>query len=198
MNTVLLRWRRYLLIEVRLHGRGGQGGITAALMLIEAAFTEGKWGQKIPVYGGERRGAPVVAYLRIDDKPVRETTAIYEPDWIVVLDEGLGEIVNVTSGLKEGGIAVMNDRRPPEKVDLGVNLSKVATVDATAVSSELFGRRAIPITNTIMLGAISAATGLIKLESLEEPIKTRFPGRLGERNVEAAKLGYDKVKWKDY
>ena len=186
------------MIEIRVHGRGGQGGITAALMLIEAAFKEGKWGQKIPVYGGERRGAPVVAYLRIDDKPVRETTAIYEPDWIVVLDEGLGEIVNVTSGLKDGGVAVLNDRRPPEEVDLGVKLSKVATVDATAMSSELFGRRAIPITNTIMLGAIAESTGLVKLESLEEPIKTTFAGRMGERNFEAAKLGAEKVRWKDY
>lgn len=186
------------MIEIRVHGRGGQGGITAALMLIEAAFTEGKWGQKIPVYGGERRGAPVVAYLRIDDKPVRQTSFIYEPDWIVVLDEGLEKIVNVTSGLKEGGTAVMNDRRAPENVDLGVNLSKMATVDATAISAELFGRRAIPITNTIMLGAISAATGLVKLESLKEPIKSRFPGRLGERNIEAAKLGYEKVRLKEY
>ncbi len=186
------------MIEIRVHGRGGQGGITAALMLIEAVFTEGKWGQKIPVYGGERRGAPVVAYLRIDDKPVRQTSAIYEPDWIVVLDEGLDKIVNVSSGLKEDGTAIMNDRRAPDDVDLGVKLSKVATVDATGISSELFGRRAIPITNTIMLGAISAATGLVKLESLEEPIKWRFPGRLGERNVEAAKLGHDKVRWKEY
>ncbi len=186
------------MIEIRLHGRGGQGGITAALMLIEAAFAEGKWGQKIPVYGGERRGAPVMAYLRIDDKPVRQTTAIYEPDWIIVLDEGLGEVVNVTSGLKKGGVAVLNDRHAPDELDLGVELSKVATVDATAISTELFGRRAIPITNTIMLGAISASTGLIKIESLSEPIMSRFPGRMGERNVEATKIGYEKVRWKDY
>jgi len=186
------------LIEIRLHGRGGQGGITAALMLMEAAFTEGKWGQKIPVYGGERRGAPVVAYLRIDDKPVRQTTAIYEPDWIVVLDEGLGEIVNVSSGLKVGGVAVMNDRREPDEIDLGVKLSKVATVDATAISEELFGRRAIPITNTIMLGALSKATGLVKLDSLKEPIKSTFPGRMGERNIEAVKIGAKSVRWKDY
>lgn len=186
-----------ILIEVRFHGRGGQGCITAALVLIEAALTEGKWGQKIPVYGGERRGAPVVAYMRIDDDPIRQTNFITEPDWIVVLDEGLDKIVNVTSGLKEGGMAIINDREAPEDVDLGVDLSRVATVDATSISTKLFGRRAIPVTNTTMLGAISAATGVVKLESLVEPIMTRFPGRIGERNVEAAKLGYENVKWKD-
>lgn len=185
------------MIEVRFHGRGGQGCITAALVLIEAALTEGKWGQKIPVYGGERRGAPVVAYMRIDDDPIRQTNFITEPDWIVVLDEGLDKIVNVTAGLKEGGIAIINDREAPEDVNLGVDLSRVATVDATAISEKLFGRRAIPVTNTIMLGAISAATEVVKLESLFEPIMTRFPGRIGERNVEAAKLGFESVKWRD-
>ena len=94
-------------------------------------------------------------------------------------------------------MAVLNDREAPEKIDLGVNLSRVATVDATAISSRLFGRRAIPVTNTIMLGAISAATGIVKLDSLFDPIKSRFPGRIGERNVEAAMLGYESVKWKD-
>jgi 2-oxoacid:acceptor oxidoreductase gamma subunit (pyruvate/2-ketoisovalerate family) len=185
------------LIEVRLHGRGGQGCITAALVLIEAALNEGKWGQKIPVYGGERRGAPVLAYMRLDDTPIRQTNFITNPDWIVVIDEGLDKIVDVTAGLKEGGIAILNDRKAPEEIDLGVNLSKIATVDATAISAKLFGRRAIPITNTIMLGAISAAPEVVKFESLVEPIKTRFPGPIGERNVEAAKLGYESVKWVD-
>lgn len=185
------------MIEVRFHGRGGQGCITAALVLIEAALTEGKWGQKIPVYGGERRGAPVLAYMRIDDDPIRQTNFITEPDWIVVLDEGLGKIVDITAGLKEGGIAIINDREAPGDIDLAVNLSRVATVDATAISTKLFGRRAIQVTNTIMLGAISAVTEVVKLESLFKPIMTRFPGRIGDMNVEAAKLGYESVKWKD-
>ena len=86
----------------------------------------------------------------------------------------------------------------PDYPDLGVRLSKVATVDATAISAELFGRRAIPITNTIMLGALAESTGLVKLDSLEEPIKTTFAGRMGERNVEAARLGAKSVRWKDY
>lgn len=186
------------MIEIRIHGRGGQGGITAALILLEAAFHEGKWGQKIPVYGGERRGAPVVAYARIDDQPVRQVSFIYEPDWIVVLDEGLQKVVDVSRGLKEDGTAILNDRRAPEDVDLGVKLGKMVTVDATAISTEMFGRRAIPITNTIMLGAISKATEIFKFESLTEPIMTRFPGRIGERNVEAAKRGYDEVRWKEF
>lgn len=138
-----------------------------------------------------------MAYMRLDDSPIRQTNFITEPDWIIVLDEGLGKIVNITAGLKEGGMAIINDREAPEDIDLDVNLSRVATVDATALSEELFGRRAIPVTNTIMLGAISAATEVVKLESLFEPIMERFPGRVGEMNVEAAKLGYEKVKWED-
>ncbi len=185
------------MMEIRIHGRGGQGAVTAAKIIGEAAISEGKWAWKSALYGGERRGAPVLAYMRLDDKPIRQTNFITEPDWIIVLDEGLGKIVNITAGLKEGGMAIINDRKDPEDIDLAVDISRVATVDATAISAKLFGRRAIPVTNTIMLGAISAVTEVVKLESLFEPIMTRFPGRIGEMNVEAAKLGYESVKWKD-
>ncbi|MFQ6076172.1 MAG: 2-oxoacid:acceptor oxidoreductase family protein [Candidatus Bathyarchaeia archaeon] len=188
------------MIEIRLHGRGGQGAILAALIVAEAAFHEGKYSQKIPIYGGERRGAPVMAFLRIDDKPIHLTSAIYEPDCIIVLSDGLYKIVNVTDGLKESGVALINDRRDPEVMrdELGVKLAKVATVDATAIATKTFGRTAIPITNTTMMGALSAATGWIRVESLFEPIMERFPGRLGERNIKAVREGYDSVKVKEF
>jgi 2-oxoisovalerate ferredoxin oxidoreductase gamma subunit len=185
------------MIEIRFHGRGGQGSVTGAEILADAAFREGKWSQKIPVYGGERRGAPVMAFLRIDDKKVTINSPIETPDCIIVLDQMLPKIANVTRGLKEGGIAVLNDTEPPEKVDLGVKLSKIATVDATGVSNELFGPRSIPITNTTMLAAFCKATGWVKLETLFEPIKERFGGRISEANIEAAKRGYNRVKIKE-
>jgi pyruvate ferredoxin oxidoreductase gamma subunit/2-oxoisovalerate ferredoxin oxidoreductase gamma subunit len=173
---------------------GGQGAVMGALMLAEAAFSEGKYAQKIPVYGGMRRGGDVTVFLRLDDKPIRRTSGIYEPDALVVLDPTLIKHQKVRQGLKEGGLVVLNDTRSPETIDLGVGLEKIAVVDATSISAELFGVRAIPITNTIMLGAIANATGWIKLESLFESITHTFPGKIGEINVKACKLGYESVE----
>jgi len=158
------------LIEIRFHGMGGQGAVMGALMLAEAAFSEGKHAQKIPVYGGMRRGGDVTVFLRLDDKPIRRTSGIYEPDALVVLDPTLTAHEAVTKGLKRGG---------------------AATVDATSLSTELFGARAIPITNTIMMGAVARATDWVQLGSLYEPIMHAFPGRVGELNVEACKKGYE-------
>ena len=165
-----------------------------ALMLAEAAFTEGKYAQKIPVYGGMRRGGDVTVFLRLDDKPIRRTSGIYEPDAVVVLDPSLVDFPPVKSGLKEGGVAVVNWAKDPGEIDLGVKLSKLVTVDATQISSEVFGVRAIPIVNTIMMGAIAKATDWVKLESLSEPIMHTFPGRIGELNVQACKRGYDSTE----
>lgn len=185
------------MIEIRFHGMGGQGAVMGALMLAEAAFSEGKYAQKIPVYGGMRRGGDVTVFLRLDDKPIRRTCGIYEPDALLVLDPALTTVPAVRKGLKREGLAVINDKRSPEEVDLGVELSKVATVDATGIFTEVFGPRAIPITNTTLLGAVSKATGWVKLESLFEPIMHLFPGRIGELNVQACKRGYDTVNVKE-
>ena len=179
------------MIEIRFHGMGGQGAVMGALMLAEAAFGEGKYAQKIPVYGGMRRGGDVTVFLRLDDKPIRRTSGIYEPDALVVLDPALTAHETVRKGLKRGGTVILNDTRKPAEVDLGVELSTVATVDATSLSAEIFGVRAIPITNTILMGAVAKATDWVKLESLYEPITHAFPGRIGELNVDACKKGYD-------
>ena len=165
-----------------------------ALMLAEAAFAEGKYAQKIPVYGGMRRGGDVTVFLRLDDKPIRRTSGIYEPDAVVILDPTLVDHPPVRLGLKKGGIAIVNETKKPDEIDLGVSLNKVATIDATQISSEVFGVRAIPIVNTIMMGAIANATDWVKLDSLFEPIMHTFPGRIGELNVEACKRGYDAVE----
>ena len=170
---------------------GGQGAVMGALMLAEAAFGEGKYAQKIPVYGGMRRGGDVTVFLRLDDKPIRRTSGIYEPDALIILDPTLTGHARVTQGIKSGGTLILNDTLKPSEVDIGVKLGKVATVDATSISSEIFGVRAIPIVNTILMGAIAKATDWVKLESLYDPIMHTFPGRIGELNVEACKRGYE-------
>ena len=162
-----------------------------ALILAEAAFSEGKHAQKIPVYGGMRRGGDVTVYLRLDDKPIRRTCGIYKPDALVVLDPTLSVHDKIWSGLKPEGTAILNDIKQPGDY---MCPTKVATVPASDISSEVFGQRAIPITNTIMLGAVAKATGWVKLDSLYNPIRHTFPGRIGEVNVEACKRGYDSVQ----
>jgi 2-oxoisovalerate ferredoxin oxidoreductase gamma subunit len=184
------------MIEIRFHGMGGQGAVMGALILAEAAFSEGKHAQKIPVYGGMRRGGDVTVFLRLDDKPIRRTCGIYEPDALVVLDPALTAYTTVRKGLKRGGSAVLNMDGSPEDVDLEVELSRVATVDATGISTEVLGPRAIPITNTAILGAIAKATDWVELDSLFGPITHAFPGRIGELNVEACKRGYDSARMK--
>lgn len=162
-----------------------------ALMLAEAAFAEGKYAQKIPVYGGMRRGGDVTVFLRLDDKPIRRTSGIYQPDALVVLDPALVDHPPVRSGLKKGGTVILNWARDPNEIDLGVSLDKLVIVDATQISSEVFGVRAIPIVNTIMMGAIAKTTDWVKLDSLFDPIMHTFPGRIGELNIEACKRGYE-------
>jgi len=185
------------MIEIRFHGRGGQGAVTAAVILAHAAWQDKIWSQKIPIFTAERRGAPVIAYLRLDDKPIRRTSFITEPDCVVVLDEGLLEIVDVTDGLKESGIMVVNNRASPDQFEIGRRVSKIAIVDATEIAIKIFGVRPIPLTNTTMLGALSAATNYVRFESLSKAIMSNFPGKIGEMNVEAAKEGYEKLKLKE-
>jgi len=179
------------LIEIRWHGRGGQGAVTSAELLARAAISEGKYAQAFPSFGPERRGAPVLAFVRIDSKePIRVRAEITEPDVVVVLDPGLLSIMNVASGLKADGVMLINTKKKTEELrkEFGYTCS-LATVDATGIAREILG---VPITNTTMVGALVRATGVIKLESLIEPLKHRF-GRLAERNIEAMKKGYEQT-----
>lgn len=176
------------LIEIRWHGRGGQGAVTSAELVAQAAINEGKYAQAFPAFGAERRGAPVVAFVRINsDEPIRVRAEIAEPDVVVVLDPGLLCIVNVTSGLKANGMLVVNTKKQAEQIrkEFSLNCS-LATVDATKIARELLG---VPIVNTSMVGALLRATGVVKLESLVEPLRQRF-GRLAERNINAMKRAY--------
>lgn len=174
------------MLEIRFHGRGGQGVVTAARLLAEAAFLEGKYCQAFPFFGAERRGAPVVAFARIDNKPIRVRTQVYEPNHVVVLDPTLPEAVNVVAGLKRGGLAVINAKKTPE----GIKSAKVALTDATAIAIETLG---VPITNTAMLGALAKATEVVSLDSLVKSIERHFKGKLAEKNVAAIKAAYDRT-----
>jgi 2-oxoacid:acceptor oxidoreductase gamma subunit (pyruvate/2-ketoisovalerate family) len=185
------------MIEVRFHGRGGQGIVTGAHLLAEAIFRGGKWVQMIPSYGGERRGAPVMASLRIDDKPIRITSQVERPDCIIVFDPIMPDVVDTEAGLKEGGVAIFNDRRSPDDLKFNYKLSKIATVDATGVAVEVFGRTAIPITNTAMVGAFAACTGWADLNRLVEVAGIEFRGEMAVKNATAVRMGFQKTRVKN-
>jgi 2-oxoacid:acceptor oxidoreductase gamma subunit (pyruvate/2-ketoisovalerate family)/2-oxoacid:acceptor oxidoreductase delta subunit (pyruvate/2-ketoisovalerate family) len=178
------------LIEIRLHGRGGQGAVTASRIIATAAYEEGKYSQAIPMYGTERRGAPLTAFVRIDDVRVRERELVHNPDISIVLDPLIAKEQGVVENLKPGGLVLLNTTYEPEEIKLGGNF-KVATVDATSIALSTLGRA---ITNTAILGAFSRITGLVKLESMEKAIKKYFPGRLGEMNVAAVRKSFEEVK----
>jgi pyruvate ferredoxin oxidoreductase gamma subunit len=179
------------LIEIRWHGRGGQGAVTSTELLAQAAISEGKYAQAFPSFGPERRGAPVQAFNRVDSKsPVRIRADITEPDVVVVLDPSLLDKVNVTSGLKKGGPVIINTRKTAKEIkkEFGIKYP-VATVNATKIAREVLG---VPIVNTTVLGAVIKLTGVVKKESAHAPLMKRF-GRLGERNIQAMETAYKEV-----
>jgi pyruvate ferredoxin oxidoreductase gamma subunit len=179
--------------EIRIHGRGGQGAVTTAKILGEAAIHEGKWAWKSTSYGGERRGAPVQAFVRIDSNPIRETHQVIEPNCLLILDQTLPQEIDVTLGLQKPGIVVYNTTKKPKEIEFAQG-NKIATLDAISISNELFGTRSIPIVNTSMMGALIKTTGYLNMESLFDPIMKTFPGVRGEKNIEAVKRGFNNTK----
>jgi pyruvate ferredoxin oxidoreductase gamma subunit len=175
------------MIEIRFHGRGGQGAVTSAELLALAAIGEGKYAQAFPSFGPERRGAPVVAFCRISDEPIRIRANVYEPDIVVVLDSSLLKIVNVAAGLKPDGILITTSKDAPEKVkgDLKIK-QRLAVVDAAKIAMEVLG---LPITNTTLLGSLVRAREVVKKESFVHPLKERF-GRIAEKNIAAFEQAY--------
>jgi pyruvate ferredoxin oxidoreductase gamma subunit len=157
--------------------------------LADASYRDGKFSQAIPMYGTERRGAPLVAYVRIDDVRVRERELVHEPDVVIVLDPLLSKEQSVASGLKKDGILILNSHLSPEKVEIAGDI-KIATVDATKIALETLKR---PITNTAILGAFSKIVGHPSVESIEKAIKKQFPGRIGDMNIAAIHKSYDEV-----
>ena len=176
--------------EIRFHGRGGQGIVTGAEMLAYAFILEGKFASSFPSFGPERRGAPVAAFLRFDDKPIRETHQIYEPDCIVVLDPFQTKLPSVFNGLKDKGIAILNT--PRQILENGpTSLSILGLVDATSLALEEIGRA---IVNTCMLGVIARVTGWVRLDSVTASLEKYFHGELLKTNSRLVKRGYESVK----
>jgi pyruvate ferredoxin oxidoreductase gamma subunit len=175
--------------EIRIHGRGGQGSVTAAELIAIAAFEDKRFSQAFPAFGVERRGAPVMAFVRIADKPIRIRSQVYEPDYVVVQDVSLLEVVNVASGLKSDGKIIINTDKPKDDLNLKTD-AEIITIDATKIAMETLGR---PIVNTIMLGAFCKATKEVSLESINKAISERFKGDLGKKNLLAIKTAYERV-----
>jgi len=178
-------------LEIRWHGRGGQGAVTSAELVALAAIAEGKYAQAFPSFGPERRGAPVLAFNRINSSHhIRTRAAVTNPDISVVLDSGLVDIMDVTAGLRDGGTLVVNS---PKKIDdLKSELGgpwRLAAINASLIAREVIG---VPIVNTTMIGALVKATNIIKLDSLEEPLHERF-GAKAKNNIEACRRAYEEV-----
>jgi len=185
------------LIEIRWHGRGGQGAVTASEILAEAALKEGKYLQAFPEYGPERMGAPVRAYTRISSSSIRQHCAITEPDAVVVLDPTLVGVVDFTEGLKGGGVLVVNTSLSPAELrgKLGFDSGKVFTVDATRIALDTMKRN---IPNTTMMGALLKALEVVSKEGVREEIKKRLEARgskkIAQANIEAFERAYNEVR----
>ncbi len=177
------------MIEIRFHGRGGQGTVVASKILADAIAKEGNWVQAYPEFGVERRGSPVVAFIRIDDKQIYDKSRIYAPDHVVVVDPTLVEAVDITVGLKPGGTIVINSDRKPEDFPFHGTF-KVRTIDATAIAvRHKLGSLAAPIVNTAIVGAVIKVFGLTKLESLTQAIRDGIAIKPDD-NVKAAEEAY--------
>ncbi len=182
------------MIEIRWHGRGGQGAVASAEMLALAAIEEGKAAQAFPSFGPERRGAPVMAFTRINNDYIYLRTGITQPDIVVVLDPTVIAAVDVAQGLKENGLLVINTHKSVEEIFRDFSgKNRVAVVDATKISMEEIGR---PVTNTTMLGALARATGIVSLESLENQISSRFPS-VADSNIRAMRRAYEESVLKE-
>ena len=187
------------LIEIRWHGRGGQGAKTASLLLADAAFNTGKYIQGFPEYGPERMGAPITAYNRISDTPIRIHSNIYEPDYVVVVDDTLLESVDVTAGLKETGAIVINTTKDGEYLAKALKgyKGKVYTIDARKVSMETLGKY---FPNTPMLAAIVKVSGIMDEKDFIEDMKGSFKHKFAKKpeviegNMKAIEMALNEVK----
>jgi len=183
------------MFQIRIHGRGGQGVVTATELLAVAAFQEGAHAQAFPSFGSERTGAPVVAFCRIDDKEIRLREPILEPDALIVQDPTLFNAIDVFQGLRPTGYLLVNTNKSFEELHIAEQVAKIPpgharAVNATELAFKHVGR---PLPNAALLGAFAALTGMVKLESVASAIRQQFPGKVGEANVAAATAACEAV-----
>ncbi len=184
-----------LMFQVRIHGRGGQGVVSAAEMLSIAAFEEGKHSQAVPSFGSERMGAPVVAYVRIDDKQIDLREPVLDPDLLIVQDPTLFNAIDVFAGLRDDGLVLINTSKALEDLRIGEATDRlpkghVVTVAATDLAMKHLGR---PTPNTVLLGALAAMSEEIHIDSVCKAIQKKFPGEVGDANVIAAQMAHRQV-----
>jgi len=183
------------MLQVRIHGRGGQGVVSGAELLSVAAFLEGRHAQAFPSFGSERMGAPVMAFCRIGDTPIRSREPVMEPDALIIQDATLLHQVDLFNGLRPGGTVLINATRGPDELGLGElvasNRYKLFTLPATEIALKHVGR-AVP--NVPLLAAFAALTGVVKLESVIAAIRDKFAGKVGEGNVAAATSAFERVR----
>ncbi|MFK0156091.1 2-oxoacid:acceptor oxidoreductase family protein [Streptomyces sp. NPDC090493] len=179
------------MFQVRIHGRGGQGAVTAAELLSVAAFVEGRHAQAFPSFGSERTGAPVMAFCRIDDGPIRVREPVTRPDALVVQDATLLHQVTVLEGLRPGGSVLVNSPRGADDLGLDTLTGLVVTVPATALALQYVGR---PVPGAVLLGGLAALTRCVTIDSLAAAVQDRFPGPLGAANADAAREAYEHVE----
>jgi len=184
------------MFQVRIHGRGGQGVVTAAELLSVAVFAEGRHAQAFPSFGSERTGAPVISFCRIDDAPIRVREPISRPDAVIVQDPTLLHQVDLFDGLGDDGYVLLNSSRSFEELGLDELTERLRperwmTVPATEIAREVLGR---PVPNAVMLGGFAALTGVVSIDAVAEAIGTKFRGPVGEKNVAAARRAYEYVQ----
>ena len=181
------------MIEIRIHGRGGQGAVVASKVMASAFFKQGKWVQSFPSFGAERRGAPVAAFARVDDQEITLRCSVRSPDHLIVLDQNLTRNADITQGLKEGGWIVINSEKDPKDLAFPPQFH-VATVDASGIAIRHgLGSKSSPIVSTVVLGAFAKATGLLKLSKVLEAIRENVPVYI-DQNVAGAREAYQRVR----
>ncbi|MFH0977417.1 MAG: 2-oxoacid:acceptor oxidoreductase family protein [Spirochaetota bacterium] len=178
------------MIEIRWHGRGGQGAVTSVELLAVSAIAAGKYAQGFPSFGPERRGAPVTAFSRIDDKKINDRSCIYKPDVVIVLDFSLIGMVDVIDGLKPDGILIVNTQKSPDEIREIMNVKcRISTVDGTGIARKVMG---VPIANTTMIGALLKVIGVMELDQMKDVVEKRF-GKLAQKNLDSMKRAYDET-----
>ena len=182
-------------MQIRIHGRGGQGVVSAAEMLSIAAFIEGRFAQAFPSFGSERMGAPVMAFCRIDERPIRLREPVTHPDALIIQDPTLLHQRNLFDGLDPAGFVLINSIRGLRELGIAQLLKDLppchaVTVPASELAIRFIGR---PLPNSTLLGGFAAMTGALKLESVVAAIRSKFPGKIGELNVQAAEAAYELV-----
>ncbi len=179
------------MVQIRIHGRGGQGVVTAAELIAIAAFIQGKEAQAFPAFGVERTGAPIEAYARIDDQPIITREQIRQPDVLIILDATLIGVINITQGAAPDCKIIINTNKQKSDIKLNLPAEKIFTIDATKIAMEIFGKNII---NTVILGAFAKITGLVSLNSFKKAVKEKFSDKsreLIEKNIKAITQAYE-------